>query len=117
MNYEARQKDRIIITISADRGEVYNFGAVTFEGNSIFCDEEITNQFLFAEGDSYSPEAIRDTVKRISDFYGRRGYIDAIVDYEPRLDCATRTYSIQNCLNLNCSLLKFPHVCMLPKQQ
>lgn len=90
---EARQDDRIIITITAQRGDVYYFGPVTFEGNTIFCNEEIVNQFLFSEGDSYSPEAIRDTVKRITDFYGRRGYIDAIVDYEPKLDCETRTYS------------------------
>lgn len=91
---EACQPDRIIITITAERGEVYYFGPVTFEGNKIFCNEEIVNRFLFCEGDSYSPDDIRDTVKRITDFYGRHGYIDAIVEYEPRLDCETMTYSL-----------------------
>ncbi|MEI8366735.1 MAG: outer membrane protein assembly factor BamA, partial [Parachlamydiaceae bacterium] len=91
---EACQNDRIIITISAERGQPYYFGAINFEGNTLFCDDDISAQIIFSEGDLYSPEIIRDTVKKISDFYGRRGYIDAIVDYEPRLDCESRTYSI-----------------------
>lgn len=91
---EACQNDRIIITVIAQRGDVYYFGPITFEGNTLFCDDEIAEQLLIGEGECYSPEAIRDTVKQISDTYGRRGYIDAIVDYEPRLDCETHTYSI-----------------------
>lgn len=91
---EACQEDRIIITVTATRGDVYNFGKVAFEGNKIFCNEDISNQFMFCEGDPYSPDAIRDTIKRINDFYGRRGYIDAIIDYEPILDCESRTYSV-----------------------
>lgn len=92
---ESCQPDRIILTITAQRGDVYYFGPVTFEGNKIFCDEEIINQFMFCQGDSYSPEAIRETTKRLTNFYGRRGYIDAIVDYEPSLDCESRSYSVK----------------------
>lgn len=92
---ESCQPDRIVLTITAQRGDVYYFGPVSFEGNTLFCDEEIINQFMFCEGDSYSPEAIRETTKRLTNFYGRRGYIDAIVDYEPNLDCETRAYSIK----------------------
>ena len=91
---EARQSDRIIVTVKAQRGDVYNFGPVTFEGHKLFTDEEICRQILFEEGDNYSPDAIRDTIKRLTDLYGRRGYIDAIVDYEPRLNCETQTYSV-----------------------
>jgi outer membrane protein insertion porin family len=91
---EAPQPNRIIMTITAQRGDVYYFGPVTFEGNKIFCDEDIINQFTFCQGDSYSPEAIRETTKRLTNFYGRRGYIDAIVDYEPSLDCETRSYTV-----------------------
>ena len=91
---EACQKDRIIITIRANRGEVYHFGPVTFEGNKLFCDEEVESQLIFHEGDHYSPEIIRDTVKQITDCLGRKGYIDAIVDYETKLNCDNKTYSI-----------------------
>jgi outer membrane protein insertion porin family len=92
---ESPKPNRIVLTITAQRGELYNFGSVSFEGNKIFSDEEIINQFVFNEGDSYSPDDIRETVKRITDFYGRRGYIDAVVDYEPSLDCESRTFSIK----------------------
>lgn len=92
---ESTMCNRIILTITANRGEIYNFGNVSFEGNKLFCDEDIQRQFTFEEGDPYSPEAIRETIKRITNFYGRRGYIDAIVDYEPSLDCETRTFSIK----------------------
>ena len=91
---EATSDNRIVITIIADKGEPYFFGNLSFSGNTLFTDEEIEAQFGFVAGDRFSPEEIRETVQRISDVYGRRGYIDAVVDYEPRLDFETRTYSI-----------------------
>lgn len=91
---EADSCNRIIITITADRGELYYFGPITYKGNTLYCDEIISNQFEFSEGDPFSPDAIRETVTNITEYYGRRGYIDAVVDYEPILDCETRTYSL-----------------------
>lgn len=91
---EACQNDRINITVEAEKGDMYYFGPITFEGNELFCDADIEKLFLFEEGDPFSPESMRDTVKRITDFYGRRGYIDAVVDYEPRLDHECRTFAV-----------------------
>lgn len=91
---EAKEKNRIVIRIIADKGQVYSFGKMSIEGNSLFSTDEILARFVFDEGDPYSPEALRTTVRRISEFYGRRGYIDAIVDYETSLDCDGRAYSI-----------------------
>ena len=91
---ECPQKDRINITVEAEKGDMYYFGPISFEGNTLFCDEDIEKLFLFDEGDPFSPEAMRDTVKRITDFYGRRGYIDAVIDYEPHLDAENRTFSV-----------------------
>lgn len=91
---EGKQNNRILIKIIADKGQPYGFGPITFTGNTLFTDEEIISRFTFEECDPYSPEAIRDTVRRITEFYGRRGYIDAIVDFETRLNCEDRTYSL-----------------------
>lgn len=33
-------------------------------------------------------------MRRVTDYYGRRGYIDAVIDYETELDCETRTYAV-----------------------
>lgn len=91
----AYRKNRIEIHITACKGECYQLGKISFEGNTLFCDEEIENCFLIREGGVFSPEVIRETATRIERLYGRRGYIDANVSYEPKLemDCGS-VYSI-----------------------
>lgn len=91
---EAKQANRIVIRIIADKGDIYKFAKVSFDGNTLFTNEEIENRFTFKECDAYSPEDIRNTVRRITEFYGRRGYIDAIVDYETKLNCDERSYDV-----------------------
>ncbi|MBA2727746.1 MAG: outer membrane protein assembly factor BamA [Parachlamydiaceae bacterium] len=86
--------NRINIYIKATKGQHYTICGVTFKGNKIFSDEEISNVILLESGSSYSPEKIRETVLRISDLYGRRGYIDAFVDFEPSLNIETLSYSL-----------------------
>lgn len=91
---EAKQNNRIIITIKADKGEVYRFGDITFEGNEIFDDEKVRSQFTIQEGCPYSPDALRKTVMKLQDMYGRCGYIDALIDFEPKLDPDCRYYDV-----------------------
>jgi outer membrane protein insertion porin family len=87
-------KNKIDLIITADKGELYHFGAISFTGNELFCDEEIITRFTFAERFPYSVEKIRDTIAAITDMYGRKGYIDASVDFEPSLDIDTLTYAV-----------------------
>lgn len=82
---EAPQSDRIIITIIADRGSLYLFGNISVTGNKLFTEEQIRDRFLIQEGKHYSPARLHETVKRITNAYGRRGYIDAVINYEPKL--------------------------------
>lgn len=82
---EAEECNRILVHITATKGAPYSFGRLSFSGNCIFEDEDIRRQFTICEGGVYSPEAIRATVDKITSFYGRKGYIDAEVNYEPRL--------------------------------
>src|SRR5262249_17638088 len=71
---EAKQCDRIIVTIIAERGEPYYFGAITIQGNTLFSDEEIWNQVTICTGEPYSPEELQETRRYITEFYGRCGY-------------------------------------------
>lgn len=80
--HESVKPNRIIVTITADKGEQYLFGSLSFEGNTIVCDEEIDRLFLARPGCPFSLETIRNTIERITDAYGRLGYIDAVVDFE-----------------------------------
>lgn len=82
----AYRKNRIEIHITACKGESYTIGAVTFEGNTLFSDEEIENCLLIREGGCFSPEMVRETASRIERLYGRKGYIDSNVAYEPKLE-------------------------------
>lgn len=89
---EVRDSDcsnRIVLTITADRGVCYNIGRIFVEGNCVFTDEDITKQLRIWNDGPYSPLGLRNTISNIQDLYGRCGYIDALVDYEPKLrgDC------------------------------
>ncbi|MDP1836346.1 MAG: outer membrane protein assembly factor BamA [Chlamydiales bacterium] len=87
---EADQSERIIINIRANKGDLYRIESISFEGNCIFEDDAIQSMFCVTEGGVYSPDMIRQTVRRITDLYGRYGYVDAVVDYEARImegDC------------------------------
>lgn len=94
IDVEECEQDRIIITITADRGPQYHISKLSFEGNSIYCDDDIWNLFHICEGDLFSPEKIRLTNNQIDEFYGKRGFIDANVNYECRLDADSCSYSV-----------------------
>jgi len=91
---ESPQTDRIVINVLANKGSPYVFGEVSFEGNTLFPDDTIWNQISFEKGTRYSPDAILATVRNIANCYGRMGYIDAYVDYEPRLNSDNCSYSL-----------------------
>ncbi len=87
-------KDRIIVTFTADKGERYSFGTLSFEGNSLICDEEIDRLFEMRRNEPYSLEKVRDTIEKINLAYGKFGYIDSLVDFEAELDPCTLCYHL-----------------------
>lgn len=89
-----KSKDRIVVTFTADRGERYYFGKLSFEGNTLICDQDIDPLFLIREGLPYSLEDIRNTLENIQDAYGQLGYIDAFVDFDPELVEGEYRYNI-----------------------
>jgi outer membrane protein insertion porin family len=96
---ESQNAGKIIIDISAERGEVYHFGKITFHGNHIFDDKEIERQFLCLPGSVYSPEKLRLTTQNIKDLLGRKGYIEANVQYETQLVPNKPVYNIEFLIN------------------
>lgn len=76
---------KLIVEITAHRGPIYRFGAITFEGNTLISNEEIARKSLLLEGENFSPDKVRDTSQAIKDLYGQKGYIDASVQYETLL--------------------------------
>lgn len=91
---EAKEDNRIEIEIKANRGPLYTFGDITFEGNKLFSDEEICKLIKVEKGCHYSPEKVRASIDAITNKYGRCGYIEAIVNFEPRLECDECVYAV-----------------------
>jgi outer membrane protein insertion porin family len=92
---ESKSAGKIIIEISADRGTIYHFGKITFHGNKLFSDTEVESQFLCHPGEVYSPERLRNTAQNIKDLCGRKGYIEANVQYETKLVSNKPIYNVE----------------------
>ncbi len=82
---ESPSKGKIIIEISAEKGALYHFGQVSFDGNILFTDEEVEKIFGAYPDGAYSPDKLRKTTEAIKDLYGRKGFIDTNVTYETQL--------------------------------
>lgn len=91
---EAGEPDRILIYIRAEKGAPYCIKSLSFEGNCLFSKEKIEQFFTIEEGDLYSLDSLRETVNRITAAYGRCGYIDTVVDFEPCLVEGENSYSV-----------------------
>lgn len=86
--------NRITVKITATRGELYTVGQLTIAGNTLFSEEQILKHFAIHQGAPYSPEKIRETQEKIHLLYGKCGYIDAYVSYEPHLELCGPMYSL-----------------------
>ena len=91
---ESCKTNRIVVTLTANKGSLYTIGTLSFEGNCVLDDTAIDRRFEIRPGDPYSLESIRETVESITDAYGKLGYIDAVVDFDPDLVLGECRYNI-----------------------
>jgi len=90
----SKKSNRIIVVVDIDRGKEYHFGTISIENNNLFSKEKIFSKIPFKDGDTYSPEAVREAVKAIYDLYGSKGYIDAVITPESTLHPEKRIYDL-----------------------
>ncbi len=90
----SEKKDRINIIIAADQGEKYTFGDISFSGNDFANDETVQHLIQARKGQPYSPEELQESVKDLSDYFGKRGYVDASVSYQPHLEPTDPVYNV-----------------------
>lgn len=88
------QSERIYLEIVATKGPRYHFGKITIHGNTIFDDAKIASLMLAKEGKIFSPKKLRDTRECIQDLYGSKGYIDAVVTFQPHLNDKEPKYDV-----------------------
>jgi len=85
---------KILLHITADKGELYRFGTITWEGNTLYSDEEIELMLRVRTGCPYSPDLVRESLGNVTELYGKCGYIDTFVDFEPELDVEEPVYHL-----------------------
>jgi outer membrane protein insertion porin family len=90
----AQKEGRIVITLTAEHGPLFHFRKVTYSGNTLFSDDEIKRLFQIHDGDVYSPDKMRASAEAIQDFYGKKGYIDTHVQFEPELVHDAHLYDV-----------------------
>lgn len=73
---------KLVIEITAHRGQLFHFGCVNISGNTLLPTEDLVKKSVIADGAPFSPEKVRETAQAIKDLYGQRGYIDASVQHE-----------------------------------
>ena len=91
---DSTTKNRIIIKVTADKGDKYKLGDITFEGNTLFTEEQLMTLVTVKKGSTFSPQKLRDAAQKITTLYGSHGYIDAFVSFNPHLDLSGPEYDV-----------------------
>jgi len=86
--------NRIIIRITADRGASYYFGNIKIEGNELFPTQELYDAIPIRPGLPFSPEALHRSIEILTNRYGKSGYIEAMVNFEPKLSETECIYDV-----------------------
>ncbi|HEY4832296.1 MAG TPA: POTRA domain-containing protein, partial [Waddliaceae bacterium] len=92
---EIEESNRIVIQITADRCQSYSIREMSIEGNCIFSEEELRRCIKLCPGDAYSPEKLHLLCDCLMNFYGRFGYIEAAVTFEPKLVEGEHTFDVK----------------------
>lgn len=92
---ELNCSNKIILRITALKGDPYCIGKVSFKGNCVFDNETVREIIGLYSGDPYAPEDIHDAVQTLTRVYGRKGYIDTFVNFESSLRCNENVYDLR----------------------
>jgi outer membrane protein insertion porin family len=82
-------KDGIYITVNIHEGPKYTVSSYQLAGNYLGQDDEFRALVKLKPGETYSAQALNDSVKAISNQFGVYGYAFARVEAKPVIDRAT----------------------------
>ncbi len=81
-------KREMSITVNVTEGQRYVVSSVRLEGEYLGRDEEFKSLVSVRVGEAYNAEAVADTVRAFTDYFGAFGYAFAVVDAAPEIDRA-----------------------------
>jgi len=71
-----RRNGQMTLVIAIHEGTMYHVGKITITGNKVATEQKIRALLKMKEGTVYSPQALKDDTKTITDAYGSGGYVD-----------------------------------------
>ncbi|MDT8299320.1 MAG: outer membrane protein assembly factor BamA, partial [Spirochaetaceae bacterium] len=92
---EEENLNKMIITVVIEEGEAWKYGGMTFEGNSIYSDEELDEQISQVEGSTFNLTKFQLDYQRVTDLYFENGYIFNNFTYEETRNEAAREVSYE----------------------
>ncbi|TNF54348.1 MAG: outer membrane protein assembly factor BamA [Burkholderiales bacterium] len=79
-------KSEMSITVNVTEGQRYVVSSVRLEGEYLGREEEFKSLVTVQVGEAYNAEAVADTVKAFTDYFGVFGYAFAAVESTPEID-------------------------------
>ena len=89
------KKDRIVLDISVQKGEIYRLGTIGFSGNTLFTNDILLKRLNWKEGTVFSQEMVREKTRDLYLLYGGKGYIDASITPESFLREKEHVYDVR----------------------
>jgi outer membrane protein insertion porin family len=90
---EGEDRTYVVLTIYIEEGEQYTYGGMTFEGNSIFSDEQLSDLVRQQPGSILDQSRLEQDFMRVADLYYENGYIFNEIDRTEVRDEANDTIS------------------------
>lgn len=87
-------KNRMHVSIAIEEGVRYMTGDVKFSGNKLFPDSDIWQQLAMLPGTVYSQRNLANDIDAVRKFYFSKGYMDARVIPETKLDRSTNKVDV-----------------------
>lgn len=88
------ESGKLIISIYVNKGELFHFGKIDIEDNTLISADKIRSTFAIKKGDVFSPEKLRNATERVEHLFGKDGYIEADVYYQLYLQPSQPIYDV-----------------------
>ncbi len=79
VRFEYPYENQLEVTLVIDEGRQYELGEISFDGNTLYSDEELRGALALDTGDVFVPSRLDADVQNLRDYYGQDGYLDTTV--------------------------------------
>jgi outer membrane protein insertion porin family len=90
---DAKGGNNLILTFRIFEGRIYTFGGISFEGNSIFSTEQLSDLVSSKTGETINARKLEADLQRVADLYFENGYIFNTIGKEENRDSVTGVVS------------------------